>query len=150
MDFVSDSLANGRRLKFLTVADDFSYECIDIAVDFGISGAYVSHLIGRCDAPERNPLRSLQRLHGNCLMELARQHRVAPAQNGTSGSRLIDQAVQQLRGASTHPVDLRQSVAYNKAAMPLVQSLPQQALDLAHGLESLILNRPGFGGGPNP
>jgi putative transposase len=27
MDFVSDSLSNGRRIKCLTVADDFSYEC---------------------------------------------------------------------------------------------------------------------------
>jgi putative transposase len=38
MDFVSDSLANGRRIKCLTVADDFSHECVDIAVDYGISG----------------------------------------------------------------------------------------------------------------
>mgnify|MGYP003337998316 CR=1 FL=1 len=38
MDFVSDGLSNGRRLKYLTVADDFSHECVDIAVDFGISG----------------------------------------------------------------------------------------------------------------
>jgi len=38
MDFVSDSLAHGRRLKCLTVADDFSHECVDIAVDYGISG----------------------------------------------------------------------------------------------------------------
>ena len=45
MDFVSDSLANGRRLKCLTVADDFSHECIDIAVDFGISGAYVTRVL---------------------------------------------------------------------------------------------------------
>ena len=30
MDFVSDSLANGRRIKCLTVADDFSHECVDI------------------------------------------------------------------------------------------------------------------------
>lgn len=29
MDFVSDSLANGRRLKCLTVTDDFSHECVD-------------------------------------------------------------------------------------------------------------------------
>jgi len=36
MDFVSDSLSNGRRLKYLTVADDFSHECVDIAVDYGI------------------------------------------------------------------------------------------------------------------
>ncbi|CAG0992642.1 Putative transposase InsK for insertion sequence element IS150 [Burkholderiales bacterium] len=47
MDFVSDSLANGRRLKCLTVADDFSHECVDIAVDYGISGEYVTRLLDR-------------------------------------------------------------------------------------------------------
>lgn len=45
MDFVSDSLANGRRIKLLTVADDFSHECVDIAVDWGISGQYVTQLL---------------------------------------------------------------------------------------------------------
>ena len=45
MDFVSDSLANGRRLKCLTVADDYSHECVDIAVDYGISGLYVTRLL---------------------------------------------------------------------------------------------------------
>ncbi|WP_282829615.1 IS3 family transposase [Pelomonas sp. V22] len=47
MDFVSDSLANGRRIKCLTVADDFSHECVDIAVDYGISGQYVTRLLDR-------------------------------------------------------------------------------------------------------
>jgi putative transposase len=45
MDFVSDSLSNGRRLKYLTVADDFSHECVEIAVDYGISGQYVTRLL---------------------------------------------------------------------------------------------------------
>ena len=45
MDFVSDSLASGRRIKCLTVADDFSHECVDIAVDYGISGQYVPPLL---------------------------------------------------------------------------------------------------------
>jgi len=45
MDFVADSLANGRRLKLLTVTDDFTRECVDIAVDFGISGEYVTRLL---------------------------------------------------------------------------------------------------------
>ena len=45
MDFVSDSLVNGRRIKCLTVADDFSHECVDIATDFGISGQYVTRLL---------------------------------------------------------------------------------------------------------
>ena len=47
MDFVSDSLAKGRRIKFLTVADDFSHECVDITVDWGISGQYVTWLLDR-------------------------------------------------------------------------------------------------------
>ena len=47
MDFVSDALANGRRLKCLTVADDFSHESVDIAVDHGISGAYVVRVLDR-------------------------------------------------------------------------------------------------------
>jgi len=45
MDFVSDSLASGRRLKCLTVADDFSHECVEIGVDYGISGQYVTRLL---------------------------------------------------------------------------------------------------------
>jgi putative transposase len=45
MDFVSDSLVNGRRIKSLTVADDFCHECVDIATDFGIGGQYVTRLL---------------------------------------------------------------------------------------------------------
>lgn len=47
MDFVSDSLSGGRRLKYLTVADDFSHESVEIAVDFGISGQYVTRILDR-------------------------------------------------------------------------------------------------------
>jgi putative transposase len=47
MDFVSDSLVNGRRMKCLTVADDFSHECVEIAVDYGIAGEYVTRLLDR-------------------------------------------------------------------------------------------------------
>lgn len=47
MDFVSDSLTNGRRLKLLTVTDDFSRESVDITVDYGISGEYVTRLLDR-------------------------------------------------------------------------------------------------------
>jgi len=45
MDFVSASLSNGRRIECLSVADDFSHECVDIAVDDGISGQYVTRLL---------------------------------------------------------------------------------------------------------
>jgi putative transposase len=47
MDFVSDSLVNSRRIKCLTVADDFSHECVDIVTDYGIGGQYVTRLLDR-------------------------------------------------------------------------------------------------------
>ena len=51
LDFVSDAIARPgavlRRIKCLTVADDFSRECVDISVDFGIGGAYVTRLLDR-------------------------------------------------------------------------------------------------------
>jgi putative transposase len=40
-------MANGRRLKCLTVADDFSHEDVDIAADYGNSGQYVTRLLDR-------------------------------------------------------------------------------------------------------
>ena len=45
LDFVRDSLANGRRIKCLTIADDFTHECIDIAVDLSMPGAYVTRIL---------------------------------------------------------------------------------------------------------
>ncbi|WP_373369668.1 DDE-type integrase/transposase/recombinase [Laribacter hongkongensis] len=45
MDFVSDQLVCGWRLKCLTVADDFSHEVVQIAVDFSMSGQYVTRML---------------------------------------------------------------------------------------------------------
>jgi len=45
MDFVMDSLANGRRLKVLTVVDDCTKETVDLVADFGISGHYVTRIL---------------------------------------------------------------------------------------------------------
>jgi len=45
IDFVMDALEQGRRLKCLTIVDDFSKEAIDIVVDHGISGQYVTRVL---------------------------------------------------------------------------------------------------------
>jgi len=45
MDFVMDALATGRRIKILTEVDDCTKEVIDLAVDFGISGQYVTRIL---------------------------------------------------------------------------------------------------------
>lgn len=45
MDFVSDSLEYGRRIKCLTIVDDFTKESVDIVVDHGIGGAYITRVL---------------------------------------------------------------------------------------------------------
>jgi putative transposase len=45
LDFVSDSLSSGRRVKCLTVIDDYSRESVQIGVDFGINANYVTRLL---------------------------------------------------------------------------------------------------------
>jgi putative transposase len=45
MDFVMDALSSGRRIKILTIVDDCTKEAIDLAVDFGISGHYVTRIL---------------------------------------------------------------------------------------------------------
>lgn len=41
LDFVSDALANGRRIRILTVVDDFTRECLKMVVDTSLNGARV-------------------------------------------------------------------------------------------------------------
>lgn len=45
IDFVWDRLSCGRRLKMLTVVDDFTRECLAIRVDFGINGKAVTQVL---------------------------------------------------------------------------------------------------------
>jgi putative transposase len=47
IDFVMDALSTSRRIKCLTIVDDFTRECLDIAVDHGISGGYVTNVLDR-------------------------------------------------------------------------------------------------------
>lgn len=47
IDFVMDALSNGRRVKCLTVVDDFTKEAVDIVADHGISGLYVARALDR-------------------------------------------------------------------------------------------------------
>jgi len=54
MDFVSDFTAQGRRLKILTVVDDFSRYCMAIEVDTSIPGARVVQVLERLG--EQHPL----------------------------------------------------------------------------------------------
>jgi putative transposase len=45
MDFVMDALSNGRRLKCLTIVDDFTKEAVEIMTDHSISGDYVARAL---------------------------------------------------------------------------------------------------------
>lgn len=47
MDFVSDSLADGRRLRCLNIVDDCTRECLAIEVDTSITGSRVKAVLQR-------------------------------------------------------------------------------------------------------
>jgi putative transposase len=47
LDFVSDSLADGRRFRILCVIDDFSRECLATVVDTSLSGLRVARELDR-------------------------------------------------------------------------------------------------------
>lgn len=47
MDFVTDSLVNGRRFRSLTIVDDYSRECVAIEADFSLTGERVTRILER-------------------------------------------------------------------------------------------------------
>jgi putative transposase len=63
MDFVSDGLADGRRLRCLTIVDDCTRECLAIEVDTSITGTRVKAVMERL-ADTRGLPRSITVDHG--------------------------------------------------------------------------------------
>jgi putative transposase len=63
MDFVADCLASGRKLRCLTIVDDFSRECLAIEVDTSITGRRVATVLERL-ADLRGLPRSITVDHG--------------------------------------------------------------------------------------
>ena len=45
MDFMHDTLADGRVIRILTIVDDYTRECPALAVDLGLSGARVAQVL---------------------------------------------------------------------------------------------------------
>lgn len=56
LDFVSDTLTDGRRFRILVVVDDFSRECLCLAADTSISGARVARELGAIVAHRGKPM----------------------------------------------------------------------------------------------
>lgn len=65
MDFVMDVLNNGRRVKCLTIADDFTKEVVDIVSDHSISGQYVTRVLDQAAQFRGLPraIRDAERFH---------------------------------------------------------------------------------------
>jgi putative transposase len=55
MDFVSDALVNGRRMRMLTVIDAWNRECPRIEVDFSLTGARVARVLEQLRQQGRRP-----------------------------------------------------------------------------------------------
>lgn len=47
MDFMSDALFNGRKIRLLTLIDEFSRECLAVEVDTSINGVRVTNVLNR-------------------------------------------------------------------------------------------------------
>lgn len=55
MDFVSDALDDGRRLRARTVLDNYRRECLAMEVHQGIGGERVAGVLGRITMERRTP-----------------------------------------------------------------------------------------------
>ena len=56
MDFMSDTLTDGRRFRILAVVDDFTRECLCLVADTSLSGARVVRELDRLTARRGRPL----------------------------------------------------------------------------------------------
>lgn len=59
MDFMSDQLADGRRIRTLNIVDDHTRECLAIEVDSSLSGSRVCRVLDRLVAERGHPKRLL-------------------------------------------------------------------------------------------
>lgn len=59
MDFMSDQLADGRRIRTLNVIDDHTRECLAVEVDTSLSGHRVCRVLDRIVAERGHPKRIL-------------------------------------------------------------------------------------------
>jgi putative transposase len=80
LDFVHDTLRNGRRIRTLNIVDDFTRECLAIEVDTSISGSRVTRVLDRI-ADTRGLPKTIVMDNGTELTSLARlawavEHRV--------------------------------------------------------------------------
>lgn len=57
MDFVSDQLADGRKIRTLNIVDDHTRECLAIEVDTSLSGFRVCRVLDRLVADRGHPAR---------------------------------------------------------------------------------------------
>jgi len=80
IDFVSDQLAGGRKLRMLTVVDDFSRQCLGIEVDTSLSGERVCRVLDRLvlehGRPQRIVMDNGPEFTGKALDQWAYEHQV--------------------------------------------------------------------------
>ena len=80
MDFVADSLANGRKIRVLTVVDDFTRECLATEVDTSLPGLRVARVLDELAVlrglPEEITVDNGPEFSGRVLDAWAYQHQV--------------------------------------------------------------------------
>lgn len=80
LDFVSDSLGDGRKFRVLCIIHNFSRECLATVVDNSLSGERVSRELDKIDLASGYPLHGCQRQRHGANIE--RHSQVAAATTG--------------------------------------------------------------------
>ena len=102
MDFVSDALEHGRRLKCLTIVDDFSKESVDIVVEHGISGQYVTrvlHAIARFRPLPQTLVRVSEPRSDSIKSQVHKASQCSPSISGEPTDRTVATPPDRLKGA---------------------------------------------------
>jgi putative transposase len=80
LDFASDALSDGRRIRILCVLDDFSRECLALVVDTSISGQRVARELDQMIAWRGRPAMIVSdngtELTSNAILRWAKERRV--------------------------------------------------------------------------
>jgi putative transposase len=104
MDFVSDTLADGRTFRMLTTVDDYSRQCLAIEVDFSLPGARLVRVLERLIGEFGKPLM----IRTDNVLTAERQSRweaevLGGVPRGAPRDSVYGQAASTCKGSGTQP-----------------------------------------------
>jgi putative transposase len=135
LDFASDTLTDGRRLRILIVVDDFSRECLCLVADTSISGTRVCRELDAIAARRGKPLKCVSdngtELTSTAVLRWCQERQVGwhyiasgkPQQNAFAES-FIGSPTQGWAGRPPRPLGCRRAGCVNRDRGDISRCLP--------------------------